>query len=367
MAHSFARALRQAGHDVVLVHGPVVDGAPSIVPDFGGIGARTVLDDRLVRPVTPRLVEDLTALSRGDGAACIIGVNQHDRVPAILAAQRAGVAGILMVQNQHRFHGAPPLPVLKRAMYARIMKRASLAVCSSDVVRQEVVAFGVPGEQAVVLPNGISLAPFERPLGAERAKRLREDLGADPDRLLFINVGRLDRQKAHDVLIAALASAPDLASQLQVAVIGPGGDTPAGVVWVDHLRKQVTESRLGDTVLFVGWRDDVPDLLRAGDGYVHAARWEGSPLAVMEALAAGCPTVFTDCTDPPPHFQDGVEGLMVRSDDPRALVNGLRRLLSMTEAERSQMSAAAARLAHRHYGIDSVGARFVELVSETWT
>jgi glycosyltransferase involved in cell wall biosynthesis len=368
MAHNFARAFRNAGHEVLLVHGAVDHGTPSIVPEFEEIGATTVLEKRLGELMKPRVVRNLRAIIGANDAACIIGMQQRDQVPAMIAARRAGVPGILLVQNQHHFYGAWPLPKLKRAVFARMVStHATLAVCVSDVVRREVVAFGVPGERAVVLPNGISLAPFERPLDAECTKHLRESLGADPDRMLLTNVGRIDRQKAHDVLVEAFAGAPDLASKVQVAVIGPGGDTPTGARWFEHLRRQVTDSRLDDTVLFVGWRDDVPDLLRAGDGYVHTARWEGSPLAVMEALAAGCPTVFTDCTDPPPHFRDSVEGLMVRSDDPRALADGLHKLLSMTQAERDRMGAAAALLAHEHYGIDSVGARFVQLVSQTWS
>jgi glycosyltransferase involved in cell wall biosynthesis len=368
MAHSYARAFRNAGHEVLLVHGAVDRRNRSIVPEFEEIGALTVLDNRLGDLMTPRVVRNLTAIIGANDAACIIGMQQRDQVPAMIAARRARVPGILLVQNQHHFYGAWPLPKLKRAMFARIVStHATLAVCVSDVVRREVVAFGVPGQRAVVSQNGIPIAPFERPLDVERTKRLREGLGADPGRMFLTNVGRLDRQKAHDVLIAALAGAPDLASKLQVAVIGPGGDTPTDARWFEHLRRLVTDSRLDDTVLFVGWRDDVPDLLRASDGYVHTARWEGSPLAVMEALAAGCPTVFTDCTDPPPHFQDGVDGLMVPSNDPRALANGLRRLVAMTQAERDRMGAAAARLAHEHYGIDSVGARFVQLVSQTWS
>ncbi|MEJ5254781.1 MAG: glycosyltransferase family 4 protein [Acidimicrobiales bacterium] len=367
MALGYAKAFLRSGHEVTLLHGAPPAGAPSIVSDFAAIGATTVRTRRMEQPWNPLQAADLTRHARSAGATCVIGVNQRDRVPALVAARRLGVPGILMVQNQHRFHGPAPLAAVKRAVYARAVARlTTLAVCTSEVVRQEVLEQGLPAERTVVLPNGIDLEPFRVTLGDVERAAVRDQLGGDPHRLLLLSVGRLDPQKGHDLLISALAGAPELAERVQVVIVGDGGgpDVPRrNQDYVRSLHDRVHHAGLEQTVRFAGWRDDVPALLGAADGYVHAARWEGSSLAIMEAMAAGCPTVFTDCSGAPPHYRDGTDGIMVRTGDPDALRDGLRRLVELDPGRRAQMGASARQLAFAHFGVDALGDRFVELVS----
>jgi glycosyltransferase involved in cell wall biosynthesis len=365
MALEFARALRDDGFELTLVHGAVPRG-PTILPDVAALGVRTVLEPRLERPWDPRLVRGLAARVRRDGGRCVIGVNQRDRVPALLAAARAGVPGVLMVQNQHHFWGPRPLAALKRRSYRSVVARATtLAVCTSAVVRDEMTAFGVPAERTVVLPNGISVTPPVRLSEAERAL-LREELGAGSDDLLLLNVGRLDPQKGQDLLLEALHG---LALPVHVVLVGSAGDSVAARRTADYaasLHRAVGDLGLEGAVSFVGWRDDVPRLLAAADGYVHTARWEGPalPLAVMEAMAAGCPTVFTDCSGRPPVFEDRRDGLLARSEDPASIRRRIAELAAFSPADRAAMGAAGAALIRAHYRVEGLGRTFSGLVRD---
>ena len=364
MALEFARALRADGFDLTLVHGPVPRQGPSILPDVEALGVRTVLEPRLERPWDPRLVRGLAERVRRDGGRCVIGVNQRDRAPALLAAARAGVPGVLMVQNQHHFWGPRPLAALKRRSYRAVVARATtLAVCTSAVVRDEMTAFGVPPERSVVLPNGISVAPPVELTGDERT-RLRAEMGAGEDDLLLLNVGRLDPQKGQDVLLAALGG---LGAPVHVALVGSAGDSVAARRTADYagsLRRQVRDLGLERTVTFLGWRDDVARLLAAADGYVHTARWEGPalPLAVMEAMAAGCPTVFTDCSGRPPVFEEPRDGLLARTGDPASVRQRIAELAALSPADRAAMGAAGAALIRAHYRVEDLGRTFSRLV-----
>ncbi|MGY1704735.1 glycosyltransferase family 4 protein [Geodermatophilus sp. SYSU D00697] len=366
MALGYARALRAAGHDLTLVHGAVPSGVPSILPDFTVIGADTVPEPRLERPWDPRLVPALAALVRRAGGRCVIGVNQRDRAPALLAAARAGVPGVLMVQNQHHFWGPRPLAALKRRGYRTVVARATtLAVCTSTVVQDEMTAFGVPPERTVVLPNGISVTPPVEPGPAERA-RLRAEMGAAEGDVLLLNVGRLDPQKGQDLLLAALAG---LDAPVHVALVGSAGDSVGARRTAEYeaaLHRRVRDLGLDRTVTFLGWRDDVPRLLAAADGYVHTARWEGPalPLAVMEAMAAGCPTVFTDCSGRPPVFEEGRDGLLARSGDPASIRARLAELLALPPADRMALGAAGAALIRAHYRVEALGRTFAGLIAD---
>lgn len=365
MAAEFARALRADGFDLTLVHGPVPRSGPSILPDVAALGVRTVLEPRLERPWDPRLVRGLAERVREEGGRCVIGVNQRDRGPALLAAARAGVPGVLMVQNQHHFWGPRPLAALKRRGYRTVVARATtLAVCTSAVVRDEMVAFGVPADRTVVLPNGIAVPPPVELDAGERA-RLRAEMGAGAAGLLLLNVGRLDPQKGQDVLLEALSGGPG--APVHVALVGSAGDSVAARRTADFaasLHRRVRDLGLERTVTFLGWRDDVPRLLAAADGYVHTARWEGPalPLAVMEAMAAGCPTVFTDCSGRPPVFEEGRDGLMARTGDPASVRQRIAELSALSPAERAAMGAAGAALVRGHYRVEDLGRRFSALV-----
>ena len=365
MALEFALALTEAEFDVTLIHGRVPARGPTILPDFGDIGARTVLEPRLERPYDPRLVPALAKQVRDEQGVCVIGVNQRDRVPALLAAARAGVPGVLMVQNQHRFWGPKPVAWLKAGSYrAVVARRTTLAVCTSTVVRDEMTGFGVPAERTVVLPNGIDVPPAVE-LSARERQQLRAEMGARSGDLLLLNVGRLDLQKGQDLLLRALAAADT--ARLHVALVGSAGDSAAARRtgrYAQSLRALAAQQGLDDVVTFLGWRDDVGRLLAAADGYVHTARWEGPalPLAVMEAMAAGRPTIFTDCSGLPPHFVPDRDGLVARTGDPASIAACLDRLTAVSDGERAAMGSRGAALIAGHYRVEALGRTFAGLI-----
>ena len=366
MVCQFSDALVRAGHAVLVVHGPepgVQD--RSIVSQLHAAGARTELAVGLAFPLNPMLPGKVGRLAAMFKAHCIIGVNQRDRAVALSAARHISVPGIVCAQNQHTFWGPWPVPFLKESFYAQSMRRnADLIVCASAPVQDEFVKrFGVNPERTCCLSNGIDVFGFPRFSDAE-LRETRRLMGFRDDDLMLINVGRTDQQKGLDILVEALRhlDSSNSARLIQIGDVTDGAAQGRGLVHRQKLNHMIQTCALEERISFVGWRDDVPRLLQAADIYVHSARWEGSPLSVIEAMAAGIAVVTPDNTSRPEGFEDGTHGIVVAPECPQQLAVGLNKMLQMTKSQRSKMGRAARSLAENRYDISVISQKFVTLI-----
>lgn len=164
----------------------------------------------------------------------------------------------------------------------------------------------------VVVWNGITVPP--RPVPADRAAA-RALLDLAPDDLVIGIAARLKPQKAHEVLLRAVHRLGDRPN-LRVVVIG-GGEREAA------LRTMTDELGLADRVLFTGMRRDVPALLPGLDISCLCSVHEGTPVSVIEAMAACLPVVATDCGAIRDMIDDGVEGYVVPVGDVEAYAERL--------------------------------------------
>ncbi len=363
MAHAYCRALGEAGHPVRLIHGRVPQS--NILDDMRAVGVDPRLEARLTFPLSPAVPRRVAAMAGEWGAAAVIGVNQRDRAVALQAARRLGVPGLILMQSLHMFWGRWPIAALKRAYYTRTLRNdLKLAVCCSEAVQTELVnEFGIEHERTALLPNGIDLENYPA-LVPDQVTRVRAGLGLGPEELLLLNVGRIDLQKGQDVLLEAVSR---LRSDRAWRLVIVGGVTSgAGQERSEQFRLSLVRSieRLGlsSRVLLAGWRDDIPALLASADVYVHASRYEGWPLAMIEAMAAGLPVVATDCVGRPAGFEDGRHGFIVRTENADALAEALTRTCALSEAERRAWGAAGRELARASYDVRALGRQFVQLV-----
>jgi glycosyltransferase involved in cell wall biosynthesis len=127
--------------------------------------------------------------------------------------------------------------------------------------------------------------------------------------------------KGYDDLIGAVKVLKDRGTAVRCVIAGAGPDET-------RLRSLIVERGLQDDVRLLGQRDDVPSLLRAFDVAVMSSHSEGSPLAIIEYMAAGLPIVSTRVGGVSELIGDGADGLLVEPHDPAALADGLQRFLS---------------------------------------
>ncbi|MCS6922926.1 MAG: glycosyltransferase, partial [Fimbriimonadales bacterium] len=143
--------------------------------------------------------------------------------------------------------------------------------------------------------------------------------GIQEDALLIVHIGRFTKQKNHEMLIRAFAQLRPPASA-RLLLVGEGELQP-------QMEQLVRDLGLAEQIRFLGVRSDIPELLNASDIFVLPSRWEGNPMSVMEAMAAGLPVVATAVGGVPELVENGASGLLVPSDDVAALAQALQTLV----------------------------------------
>ncbi|HLH66933.1 MAG TPA: glycosyltransferase [Solirubrobacteraceae bacterium] len=220
----------------------------------------------------------------------------------------------VVIAHEHTwsFEGQP----LRRLMDRHVVARGADAVIAvSEADRRRMIELvGMPADRVVLIHNGIDL-PEVAPGGD-----VRRQLGIDARSPVIAQVAVLRPQKAIEVMLEAMVDVVAEHPDARLLVAGPG--EPAAL--------EATAARLGvaASVHFLGPRDDVPRILKAASVGVLSSDYEGSPLAVLEYMAAGLPTVSTDVGGVGRMVGHGVCGLLVPRRDARALARAINRLLS---------------------------------------
>ncbi|MBX5492925.1 MAG: glycosyltransferase [Chloroflexi bacterium] len=252
-----------------------------------------------------------------------------------LAARLAGVPVVIHTYHGHVFHSYFS-PLRTRAVLAAEHFLAGLTDCLVTVgerQRRELAAYGFRPQQLVAIPLGLDLERFlaPTPRGA-----LRRELGVPADAPLVGIVARLVPIKAHDDFLRAAALLHRERPDAHFAIVGDGERRPA-------LEGLAAELGLAGCVHFVGWRRDLPAVYADLDVVCLTSLNEGSPVALIEAMAAARAVVATAVGGVPEVVQDGASGLLVPPRDPGALASAVGRLLA--EPGHAAMLGRAARAA----------------------
>lgn len=219
----------------------------------------------------------------------------------------------------------------------------------------ELEAVGLGAVPARVIPNGVDVQRFAPAAPAEQlALRVRLGLPAGEPVALF--VGRLERRKGLDLLLAAWADLVRRGGAPRLLIAGPGEAGP----WIRQAQALGLEGR----VEFLGGRTDVADLYRAADLFVFPSRAEGCPNAVLEAMASALPVVATDVAGNREVVgEDGKAGWLVPTEAPAALAEAVGTLVA-APALRRQIGAAGKTAVLDRFAMERVGAQYLSLYEE---
>ena len=243
---------------------------------------------------------------------------------------------------------------------------ADLYLSVSRGLTEHYLAAGLPADRIREVPNGVDATRFS-PASLDERLALRKQLNLPRDRPLILFVGVISPDKQPHVLLDAWVRTqqnPALASTL--VFVGATDPTlfELGSRLIDRLRATVAASGFADRVVFVPPTNQVQDYFRAADLYAMPSLREGMPIALLEAMACGLPTVASrlpGSTDT--MIEPGVNGLLVPPGDAAALAGGLARLLSQP-AEAAAMGVKARRTVEDRYTIERVAEQWMAAYDE---
>jgi glycosyltransferase involved in cell wall biosynthesis len=324
----------------VLFH-PDVPGASQLAQEATALGVPTRPFPRVTRPArgVASLPSLASALRREETAvfhahqtwslSCRYGI-----VAAGIAQVRAVVASAQLFLEMPHLTGID----LQHALLSRCLDQ-HVAV-SRFVASRLRERFHVSDAKISVIPNAVDASAPARPDAG-----LRAEIVGDVEMPLVLTIARLDAQKGLTHLLGAAALIPDVV----FAVAGEGPDR-------EMLEREAAALGLGGRVRFLGHRRDVPALLAIADLFVLPSLYEGLPLSVLEAMAAGVPVVATAVGGTDEVVRDGDTGTLVAPGDARALAAGIRSVLSHPERAGRLVASARAYVEREHSATAMVSA-----------
>ena len=208
----------------------------------------------------------------------------------------------------------------------------------------------IPRHKLMTIPNGIDLSPFDRLPPNDEA---RAALGIVGDGPVIGFSSRIEEQKGIPYLLEAMVRVRTAFPSVKLILAGEGSRRT-------ELEEKVRQLELDDHVRFVGVVMDVPRFLAAVDVYVLPSIWEGLPMALLEAMAAGCPVVASAVGGIPTAVAHEVTGALVDPQQPEPLARELERLLGDPDLRR-RLGAEARRVCYERFSASAMAAQYEAL------
>jgi glycosyltransferase involved in cell wall biosynthesis len=342
--------LADRGYDTTLVAGTIARGEESMEFVADAHNVRIEPLDELHREISP--IRDLRAIVR------LAQLIRRER-PTILHTHtaKAGAVGriaALLARDArppivvHTFHGH-----VLRGYFGRIMtfgfrtlerwlaRTTTSLIAVSPEVRDDLVALHVaPASKFAVVRLGIDLGDRVANDDAQR-RETRRQMGLREDAFVVGWVGRMTAVKRTESVVQALQGLVERDVDAFVVLVGDGPDRA-------HLERYAHELGVIKRCLFLGYQEEVARFYDAIDVLLLPSINEGTPVSVMEALAAGRPVVATRVGGVPDVVRDGVDGFLVDPDAPDALAERLAELAADPQRRAQMGEAGRARVLERY-------------------
>jgi glycosyltransferase involved in cell wall biosynthesis len=345
---SAAQVLRSRGHEVLIVSlthlGPMGLEARNAGLRTESLEMRRAVPD-------PRGLMRLVRLVRGWRPDVVHSHMVHANLMA--RALRLLVPVPVLISTIHNVYEGGPLWMAAYRLTNGLVDHMTII---SEAAADRFITEGiVPRALLTVVPNGVDTDRLRNvPAGARESVRRSIGLGHE---FVWLAVGRFEVAKDYPNMLRGFAKVRAHHPQAVLLLVGRGSLQP-------ETEALTQELGLAGAVRFLGVRSDVPVVMSAADGYVMSSAWEGMPMVLLEAAAAGLPIVATMAGGNHEVVRNEETGFLVPTRDPEALGLAMLRLMGLSETQRRSMGARGHEHVRAHYGLSRVAERWERLYCE---
>ncbi|OUS15923.1 hypothetical protein A9Q88_09220 [Gammaproteobacteria bacterium 50_400_T64] len=254
----------------------------------------------------------------------LVHTNSNLRFEGALAARLAGIPHLYLAHIEFQ----PDMPIFQRlplslASYAQLMGELSDHVVAVSESVASTLSSHIPTQKLQVIHNGLELQTFDHALN-QQSNNFRAELGIESSDILIAAVGRIAPDKGFDYLLdAARQVLGNTSGNIHFIVVG----SEENQAHAAELKQKIIDYDISKHFHFLGFRDDVPDILATSDVFVLSSRKEGHPYVMLEAMASKCAIVACNCAGVEETIDEGETGFIVPIGDHDAIARQLRLLI----------------------------------------
>ena len=229
-------------------------------------------------------------------------------------------------------------------------KNVDAIIAISEGVEEVLMKGGIPESLIEVIPSGIDFSPFEEVTSSDY---LHREFSFAPDDYLVGIVAHLADHKGHRYLIQAMKALKEYTEKIKVIIVGGG---PLRL----ELDKQARELQVKEFVYFLGFREDIPQILSSLDLFVLSSYLEGMGSSLLDAMAARLPVVATKTGGIPEVVTHRKTGLLVPPRNPSALAKAILKLYKDRDLA-SRLGQKGYEVVHKKFSAEAMAKKIIDL------
>lgn len=270
-------------------------------------------------------------------------VHSHHRMAAFYA-ELVAPKSIVKVANAHN-------TFTDKKKLTQLTYQNTKVIAVGEMVKKNLTEyFEISKEQVYVIHNAVK--PFDGnvvPIEALCQERTKGNV-------LIGNIGRLSQQKGMNYFVEAAGITAKTHPEARFIIVGDGEER-------EKLHAQVKAKGLQDKVLFLGYRNDIQNVMSQLDFVVLSSLWEGLPLTPLEAYSVGKTVIGTAVDGTPEIIRDGVDGYLVEPRNPVQLAEKMNELIENPEM-RESMGLQAMKRYQDEFSFEKLSERYVDFYEE---
>lgn len=281
-------------------------------------------------------------------------IHAHEFMMNVYGAVAGKFAGVPMMGTVHckLYFPDKKMRILSYRLAVSLCSRMILV--SEDLRRFFIKTLKLRNERKLLtLYNGVDIDKYS---SGSRNDDKRSELNIPRDSVIACTVGSLFKVKGLDILLESIKLVLLRFPNFRLLIAGDGDQ-------MAFLKTKAIELNLGNSVRFLGFRDDIPDILKLSDFYVCSSLSEGLSLSILEAMTAGKPVIATAVGGNPELVSDQNNGLLAPPADPKALAEKIMMLIEDTTLRHS-MSRRSFEIARDKFSLKQMIDNYQKLYEE---